>query len=74
MKNITTAIILSTWGLLMLSGCASIGSRSGALETPEEYCYSVGGEVRTVGNGTEAFCLFSNGDAVELNEFYQKNR
>lgn len=73
MKNITTTIILSTWGLLALSGCMSLGKSSGNLQTPADYCYSVGGEVKTVGNGAEAFCLLPTGDVVELNEFYEKN-
>lgn len=59
---------------VLLNGCASDSTpKKASVQTPINYCESVGGDVKTVGNGAEAYCMLPSGDVVEVNEFYRNN-
>ncbi|PIE44848.1 MAG: hypothetical protein CSA44_02995 [Gammaproteobacteria bacterium] len=68
-------IIVSTLSILTpgLVSCVSTSKQSTA-NNPVDFCQDVGGEVKSVGNGAEQFCLLPDGSVVELNEFYSKHK
>lgn len=56
-----------------LTGCVADKQKTTA-HNPVDFCRSVGGEVKSVGNGAEQFCLLPDGDVVELQSFYNKSK
>lgn len=73
MKNITKTAMVVAITAAFLAGCESTDAKKNSANTPETYCQSVGGEVKSVSDGAEVFCLLPGGDVVEINAFYQNN-
>lgn len=69
MKQLIIVSILT----LGLVSCVSTGKKSTA-NNPVDFCQDTGGEVKSVGNGAEQFCLLPDGSVVDLNEFYNKHK
>lgn len=63
--------------LMALTACQQSGngkfnnSSARIAKTPDEYCLGVGGEVKTVGEGSEIYCALPNGKVMEINEFFK---
>ncbi len=70
-KNIKTLLVVFC-GAFLLQGCASSTQEARNAKTPEDYCYAVGGEVKSVNSGAELYCLLPSGKVVDLKEFYNK--
>lgn len=66
-------LLVVTTLLLVACGTTSNGVSTKNADNPRDYCRFVGGEVKTVNNGNESFCVLPGGDVVKLQEFYDNN-
>lgn len=69
-KGIYATTIAAT---LLLGACASNQPQSSATNA-RDFCRDVGGEIKSVNDGAESYCVLPSRDVVELEAFFQQNK